>query len=203
MLKGIYAISDPLLMPNSKIFIPLKEAIKAGINIFQLRDKTSKDIEIKSLVLELDDFCKEKNVQFVLNDRVDLAINLGVSGLHIGKKETEELYSKEELKKIRQDFKGILGISCYDSLELANRAYEVQADYVAFGACFPSLTKPNAKRLDLEIFSQFNALPKCAIGGIKATNVSLIKNAQMVACIKGIWEGNITQNIEALKQNFV
>ncbi|CAM2864811.1 thiamine phosphate synthase [Helicobacter burdigaliensis] len=203
MLKGIYAISDDRLIPYSKIFASLEEAIKAGISIFQLRDKVSKDIEIKNLVLELEDFCKETGVQFILNDRIDLAIRLKVSGLHIGKKENEELYSKEELRKIRQEFLGILGISCYDSLETAKRAYEIGADYVAFGACFSSSTKPHAKKLDLEIFSKFEALPKCAIGGINAQNVSQIKNAQMIACIQGIWEGNITQNIKALKQNFV
>lgn len=78
------------------------------------------------------------------------------------------------------------------------------ADYIAFGACFKSLTKPSAKTISLEIFTQAKKLnlPMCAIGGITKDNIAQIKNAQMAACISSIWQGNIKKNVQELLENF-
>lgn len=206
MLKGIYAISDTLLTPKDKLEQSLQAAIKGGITLFQLRDKESRDEQVAELCPKLEQICKDSNVVFVLNDRVELAINLKVGALHIGKKADDTPYTLEELRQIRADYRGILGVSCYGSLELAKAATEAGADYVAFGACFCSPTKPQAKRIDLNLFKQFSMLsdsvPTCAIGGINAQNIAQLKEAQMVACISSIWRGNIVQNVQNLIKNW-
>lgn len=206
MLKGIYAISDTLLTPKDKLEQSLQAAIKGGITLFQLRDKESRDEQVAELCPKLEQICKDSNVVFVLNDRVELAINLKVGALHIGKKADDTPYTLEELRQIRADYRGILGVSCYGSLELAKAATEAGADYVAFGACFCSPTKPQAKRIDLNLFKQFSMLsdsvPTCAIGGINAQNIAQLREAQIVACISSIWRGNIVQNVQNLIKNW-
>ena len=206
MLKGIYAISDTLLTPKDKLEQSLQAAIKGGIALFQLRDKESCDEQVAELCPKLEQICKDSTVVFVLNDRVELAINLKVGALHIGKKADDTPYTLEELRQIRADYRGILGVSCYGSLELAKAATEAGADYVAFGACFCSPTKPQAKRIDLNLFKQFSMLsdsvPTCAIGGINAQNIAQLREAQIVACISSIWRGNIVQNVQNLIKNW-
>lgn len=206
MLEGIYAISDTFLTPKNKIEQSLQLAIKGGIRIFQLRDKESQDEEMIMLCRKLEQICKENNVVFVLNDRVELAIYLDIEALHIGKKLDNTPYSLEELQQIRSNYRGILGVSCYGDLKLAQNAKEVGADYVAFGSCFNSPTKPQAKRINLNLFESFNAIPNpiptCAIGGINAENISQLKSAQMVACITSIWRGDIERNVKNLIKNW-
>ena len=199
-LKGIYAISDEVLTPYNTIKSQLQEAINGGISIFQFRDKSAKDEEIESLCEELQEICKKNKVLFVLNDRVNLAIKINAQALHLGKREDNEPYTKEELLRVRKKYHGILGISCYDSENLAQNAKQIGADYVAFGSCFLSAIKPNAKRVNLSLFTQDFKLPKCAIGGINKDNIKELKNADMVACISSIWQGDIKKNVENLRK---
>lgn len=201
-LEGIYAISDENLTPYGEIFTMLQKAIVGGISIFQFRDKSHKDSEIESLVVELGDFCRQNGVLFVLNDRVELAMRIKAEGLHIGKKEEVRPYTLEELSAIRRDFGGILGVSCYGDLHLAQNAKNIGADYIAFGACFASPTKTEAKVIELDLFQKISGIKKCAIGGITPQNIHLLQNADMAACISGIWQGDICQNVRNLKQKW-
>lgn len=202
MLEGIYVISDEKLTPYQKIFEMLELAIRGGISIFQLRDKTHKDNEIKQLCIELMDYCGKNNVLFVLNDRVELACEIKSKGLHIGKKDEIESYSVQELRGIRKDFCGVLGISCYGDLQLAQNAKEMRADYIAFGACFASPTKTQAKVIPLDLFQKVTDIKKCAIGGITPSNIHYLTKADMIACISSVWNGDIVQNIYNLKRNW-
>lgn len=202
MLSGIYAISDTTLTPN--VTQALKIAIKGGISLFQLRDKTNTDVKLAPLCESLQKICKESGVTFVLNDRIELANSLQIEALHIGKKDDIAPYSLRELEQIRKNYDGILGISCYGDLNLAQNALRIGADYIALGACFTSRTKPNAQTIDLNLFKEARRLgiPLCAIGGIDATNIHLLKETDMVACVRSIWEGDIIQNIKELKEKW-
>ncbi|MDD6055177.1 MAG: thiamine phosphate synthase [Helicobacteraceae bacterium] len=200
MLQGIYAISDELLTPQNRIKEMLKEAIKGGISLFQLRDKTTQDSSLLPLCAELMQICSDFKVTFILNDRIDLAIKLNAPGLHIGTKENGIPYSLNELKEIRKNFSGILGISCYGDISLAQSAQSIGADYIAFGSCFKSPTKQEAKTISLNLFKIPLRIPKCAIGGITKENITSLKNAEMIACISSIWRGDIAQNIKDLKK---
>lgn len=204
MLYGIYAISDTNLTPYSTLTAMLEDAIEGGISLFQLRDKDTPDSTLESLCLPLMEICKARNVTFVLNDRISLAKAINAPALHIGKQEDDTPYSLDALKNIRSQFHGILGVSCYGDLNLAQNAKRAGADYIAFGSCFHSLTKPSAKTISLEIFAQAKTLklPMCAIGGIQKDNISQIQNIQMAACVRSIWEGNITKNVQDLLAAF-
>ncbi|MDY5616101.1 MAG: thiamine phosphate synthase [Helicobacter sp.] len=202
MLQGIYAISDEILTPYQEIFTMLSKAIKGGVSIFQFRDKTHQDNQIESLVTELMDYCKQEGVLFVLNDRIELAMKLQTKGLHIGKKQEVNPYSLDELLMIRKSYGGILGVSCYGDLQLAQNAKEIGADYIAFGSCFTSSTKTQAKVISLDLFQKIQRIKKCAIGGINQQNIHQLQNADMAACISSIWKGDITQNILNLKRNW-
>ena len=183
-LKGLYGISDTKLTPTKTLIAQLQKAIQGGLKIFQYRDKDSKDSEIIGLVGELQALCNENNVLFVLNDRYELAIKLGVSGLHLGRDEVSQLLD------IRESFKGIIGVSCYDSIELAQRYESAKVDYVAFGSLFPSPTKRDAKPCPLSVIVEAKhklKIPICGIGGICVDNVSLLKECDMIAVISSLW----------------
>ncbi|EES89321.1 thiamine phosphate synthase [Helicobacter canadensis] len=202
MLQGIYAISDEILTPYQEIFAMLQKAIEGGISIFQFRDKSHQDNQIESLVAELMDYCEQEQILFVLNDRIELAMKLQTKGLHIGKKQEVHPYSLEELYMIRKSYGGILGISCYGDLQLAQNAKEIGADYIAFGSCFASPTKTQAKVISLDLFQKIQGIKKCAIGGINQQNIHQLQNVDMVACISSIWKGDIIKNIDNLKRNW-
>lgn len=203
-LQGIYAISDEILTPYDILPQMLETALKAGVSIFQLRDKHTSDNELESIAKPLMALCERYNALFVLNDRVELAIKLQAKALHIGENDGD-------IASIRARFKGILGVSCYDSIKKAKVAKAMGADYVAFGAMFASKTKPNAKIAPLELLDKAKALdiPICAIGGINADNIALLHNAQMCAIISAIWDSpspdlstrleSIAKNVSALK----
>ncbi|MCI7410238.1 MAG: thiamine phosphate synthase, partial [Helicobacter bilis] len=183
-LQGLYGISDTKLTPTKTLIPQLQKAIQGGLKIFQYRDKDSKDSEIIGFVGELQALCNENNVLFVLNDRYELAIKLGVSGLHLGKDEVSQLLD------IRESFKGIIGVSCYDSIELAQRYENAGVDYVAFGSLFPSPTKRDAKPCALSVITEAKhklKIPICGIGGICVDNVSLLKECDMIAVISSLW----------------
>ncbi|MBX7490316.1 thiamine phosphate synthase [Helicobacter turcicus] len=204
MLHGIYAISDTTLTPYSALENMLECAIRGGIALFQLRDKNTPDSTLAPLCAHLMKLCDAHNVIFVLNDRIELAKTLKSPALHIGKKEDGTPYNKDELTQIRLNYHGILGVSCYGDFNLAQNAALVGADYIAFGACFHSPTKPNAKTIPLNIFTRAKnlGLPMCAIGGIQKDNIAQIKDAQMVACISSIWQGDIKKNVQELLHRF-
>lgn len=184
VLSGLYGISDNALTPKSHIFAQIKAAKDGGMRIFQYRDKDSKDSQIYEFVQELQDFCWQNNILFVLNDRYELAMKLQVSALHLGK---EELQHFDE---IRPHYRGIIGVSCYDSIDMASQYEAKGADYVAFGALFSSLTKPQAIACPLSVLSlakQRITIPICGIGGINTANANKVYECDMIAVISGLW----------------
>ncbi|KIM03307.1 MAG: thiamine-phosphate pyrophosphorylase [Sulfurovum sp. AS07-7] len=188
-LKGIYAITDNILTPNDTILTQVEQALEGGAKIIQLRDKQNSDEQIEKFSIMLQELCNKYNALFVLNDRVDIAIKLNLDGLHIGKDDYEDL------GKIREKFKGIIGVSCYGNLDSAAKAQKLGADYVAFGACFSSPTKPNAPTINLNIIKQAKEIldiPVCVIGGINRSNIDTIMTYKpdMVAIISDIWNAD-------------
>lgn len=197
-LSGLYGISDEILTPFSTLSHQVQEAIAGGMKIFQFRDKNSPDKDIVEIILHLMELCAKSDVLFVLNDRIDLAIALGVPALHIGKDDGD-------LRFVRKRFGGILGVSSYGDLARAQRAESSGADYVAFGAMFPSPTKPKALCVGAEILQRAEEslkIPICAIGGISKENIRVLKNADMCAVISALWNGNPRENAEILSKEF-
>lgn len=190
-LQGIYGISDTKLTPTKTLISQLQKAIQGGLKIFQYRDKDSEDSDIIGLIMELQAICDENNVLFVLNDRYELAIKLSVSGLHLGKDEVTKLLS------IRESFQGIIGVSCYDNVELAQDYESVGVDYVAFGSLFHSTTKKEATPCALSVLTEAKQklrIPICGIGGICDSNVFLLKECDMIAVISSLWSLKTNDN---------
>ncbi|WP_257874472.1 thiamine phosphate synthase [Helicobacter sp. 11S03491-1] len=197
-LKGLYGISDDLLTPSEKIFEMLYQAILGGLKIFQLRDKIQSDTALLELAIKIRDFCFQNDVLFVINDRVELAIKINAPALHIGSEDCSLLEAKRH-------FKGKIGVSCYDRLDLALQAQKNGANYVAFGAFFASQTKPEAKKIPLDILKEAKKIlkiPICAIGGIDCQNAIELKQADMIAVIGGLWRGNVQKNAQLLLKNW-
>lgn len=190
-LCGIYAISNELVTPYEILPLCVESALKAGVKIFQLRDKTHSDEWLYPYAKELLELCEHYGALFVLNDRLELALKLNAKALHIGR---DDASSQSALSRVRQRFKGILGVSSYGDLQRAKFLESMGVDYVAFGAFFPSSTKPNAPRASLEILARAKAeltLPICAIGGISTSNIQLLKIADMHAVIGSLWGGGL------------
>jgi len=131
---------------------------------------------------------------------VELALEVDAAGVHIGDDDISIKYAREILKD------KIIGVSCYGSIDKAINYQENGADYVAFGTCFSSPTKPNAPIIDLDIFHNIKdniKIPICAIGGINKDNIHFLKNQiDMIAVISSIWCGDIHSNIKNLRYNF-
>ncbi len=193
LLHGLYVITDDRLTPPQTLLTQVTSALEGGATIVQLRDKKSSDEEIRDTALKLQDLCKSYNALFVLNDKVELAMALGLSGLHIGKSD------HHRVTEIRKNFKGCLGVSCYGDINLAQKMQDIGIDYVAFGSFYTSPTKPQANIVDLEIISQAKEaleIPVCAIGGINSDNAAELMQHRpdMLAIVNGIWSSeDITQ----------
>lgn len=200
MLQGIYAISDEILTPYELLPQYLESALKGGVRIFQLRDKTHSDEWLYPIAKALMELCEAFEALFVINDRLSLAIKLNAPALHLGKDDMS-------ITQARECFSGILGASSYGDLQRAQELESLGVDYVAFGAFFPSPTKPNAAQIPLEILPQAKKtlkIPLCAIGGISTQNIHLLKNADMCAVISTLWQSkkeNAQSQIQTIYEN--
>jgi len=198
-LKGLYAITDEILTPNSTILKQLEEALKAGVDIVQLRDKSKKDSEIFNLAREIKDLCSNFGATFIIDDRLELAKEIDCDGIHIGKHDIEF----DKARAILKD--KIVGVSCYADVQKAKKMQEAGADYVAFGSFFPSPTKPNSaviKKETLKIAKQKLSIPICSIGGINIDNLKEISSdSDMVAVVSDIWRAkSISDRVNEYKK---
>jgi thiamine-phosphate pyrophosphorylase len=183
----LYLISPPKISA-ANFLIPLKEALKGGdVASFQLRLKHVSDDEIRRAVDLLRPVVQAHGTAFILNDRPDLAAELGCDGVHVGQEDASYAEARAALPD------GIVGVTCHDSRHLAMEAAEAGADYVAFGAFFPTKTKEPKTAADIELlrwWSQIMVVPCVAIGGITLANApALIEaGADFLAVSAGVWE---------------
>jgi thiamine-phosphate pyrophosphorylase len=183
----LYLISPPKLSA-ANFLGPLKEALKGGdVASFQLRLKHVSDDEIRRAVDILRAVVQAHGTAFILNDRPDLAAELGCDGVHIGQEDASYGEARAALPQ------GIIGVTCHDSRHLAMEAAEAGADYVAFGAFFPTQTKEPKTSADTELlrwWGDIMVVPCVAIGGITVANApALIEaGADFLAVSSGVWE---------------
>lgn len=166
----------------------LAQALDAGdCAAVQLRLKNETDDTWKRAIDALRPVTQARNVAFLLNDRADLVVPTGCDGAHVGQ---EDMAAKQARTLMGPDL--MLGVTCKSSRDLAMQAGEDGADYVAFGAFYPSNSKEVKNLADPEIlrwWSQMMELPCCAIGGITADNLSPLvqAGADFLAIIGGVW----------------
>ena len=185
----LYLIT-PDAIPDLKAFAKiLADALEAGdVACLQLRLKNVSDEAIRDAVKALMPVCHKHDVAFILNDRPDLAAELGCDGVHIG---PEDMPYDEARKVMGKD--ATVGVTCKDSYHDAMELAEAGADYVAFGAFFPTTTKETTARPDPELlatWSQMTVVPCVAIGGITVENCPILvqAGADFIAVCSGVWK---------------
>ena len=166
----------------------LKDALTGGdVASFQLRLKHVSDDEIRRATDMLRPIVQAAGAAFILNDRPDLAAELGCDGVHVGQEDASYAAARAALPS------GIVGVTCHDSRHLAMEAGEAGADYVAFGAFFPTQTKEPKTQADIELlrwWAQAMEVPVVAIGGITVGNAPVLieAGADFLAVASGVWE---------------
>ncbi|MEE8393130.1 MAG: thiamine phosphate synthase [Rhodospirillales bacterium] len=184
----LYLITPPRLEP-SKFAVILARALEAGdVASVQIRLKEAIDDDIRWAAEALGPVVRDRGAAFILNDRPDLAKEMEFDGVHIGQ---DDASLPEARQAVGAD--GIVGVTCHDSRHLAMVAAENGADYVSFGAFFPTPTKKAKTRADaeiIEIWSETTIVPLVAIGGITPQNCSpLVRaGADFLAVSSGIWD---------------
>lgn len=166
----------------------LRQALGAGdVASLQLRLKGVSDDEIRRAAETLMPIAQARDVAFIVNDRPDLAAELGADGVHIGQEDASYAEARAMVGPNR-----IVGVTAHDSRHLAIEAAEAGADYVAFGAFFPTTTKEAKAHADIELlrwWSELMVVPVVAIGGITVLNARpLIEaGADFLAVSAGVW----------------
>jgi len=183
----LYLITPPAFDPKPFADL-LAAALDAGdVAAVQLRLKDVDDDTWRRAIDVLGPISQARNVAFLLNDRADLARETGCDGAHVGQ---DDMPAREARRMLGPDL--MLGVTCHASRDLAMQAGEDGADYVAFGAFFPSGTKEAKARATPDIlswWSEMMELPCCAIGGITAENCQpLVRaGADFLAVVGSIW----------------
>ena len=168
---------------------PLARALGAGpVAAFQLRLKGVADDAILRTAEALMPICASHDVAFILNDRMDLAARLGCDGVHLGQSDGDPAAARALLGPQAQ-----IGRTCHDSRHLAMEAGEAGADYVAFGAFYPTNTHTTRYRPDPSILSWWSTLsgiPSVAIGGITPANARplIAAGADFIAAVSAVWD---------------
>ncbi len=176
----------------------LRRALGAGpVAAFQFRVKDIDQHEAAALAEPLQRICADAEVAFIVNDSIALAKRLGADGVHLGQGDCDPREARQVLGREAQ-----IGVTCHDSRHLAMEAGEAGADYVAFGAFYPTTTKPIDYRADPAILSWWTTLfaaPCVAIGGITPDNASALidAGADFLAVSSGIWSGDEADRVAA------
>lgn len=189
----LYLISPPALEPEAFAHV-LEAALEAGdVGAFQLRLKDATDAMIADAARVLLPICRKHEVAFLINDRVDLAIEVGADGVHLGQDDMPLKQARAILGEER-----VIGISCHDSGHMAMEAGEAGADYVAFGAFHATKSKSPEKLAQygtptaeiLEWWSTYTTVPCVAIGGMTPENCVpfVAAGADFIAAITAVWE---------------
>lgn len=184
----LYLITPPALPDLAAFSRELARALEGGdVAALQIRLKDVADDVVAAAVEALSPIARAHDVAVILNDRPDLAARLDCDGVHVGQGDTPYAAARKLMGKDR-----MVGVTCHDSRHLAMEAAEAGADYVAFGAFFPTTTKdaPIVAEPDiLSIWQETMEVPCVAIGGITAANAAPLATAgaDFLAVSGGVW----------------
>jgi thiamine-phosphate pyrophosphorylase len=204
-LSGLYVITDTSLQAPKKLGSHVEQALQGGAKLVQYRDKSGdRTLQLKQSK-QLAQLCKQYNVPLIINDNIDLAVEVGAAGVHLGRDDCNLSDARKQLGK-----QAIIGVSCYNEWQRALTAIENGADYIAFGRFFESKTKPDATPASKKLLQRAKLelqIPVVAIGGITPDNAASLINAgaNMLAVIRGVFTEpdikTVAQQYAALFQN--
>ena len=187
-LHGLYGLTDAQLMPTDQQMLEqVESALRGGMRLLQYRDKSSDSERRLRQVRALLDLCRQYDCPLLINDDVELAHASGANGVHLGQQDGSVRAAREYLGA-----HALIGQTCHDRIELAHQAVRQGADHVAFGAFFPSLTKPNAQPAPLSLLQEAKAqlaVPVVAIGGISVDNATQVieAGADLIAVVHALF----------------
>jgi thiamine-phosphate pyrophosphorylase len=191
--RGLYAITPESLAR-------VEAALASGaLCALQYRAKHAGPAQRLEEAAQLAGLCRAYGVALIVNDDLELALEVDAAGVHLGRDDGD-------LADARAKLPGrLLGVSCYDRPERAERAVAAGADYVAFGSVFPSRTKPGAVRAPLALFGCAFGVPKVAIGGITLENAPqvLAAGADCLAVITDLFDApDVAARAQAYRRLF-
>jgi len=191
-LSGLYPVTDTSLLKNLTEQVRL--TLEGGARVVQYRDKSNDHTRRLNEARQLKKLCYEYNALLIINDDIQLAIDTNADGVHLGAEDQDLSQARSELGKNK-----IIGISCYNQLDLAIEAERHGANYVAFGSFFSSAIKPDAVKADIELLHQAQqqiSIPIAAIGGITLQNAQTLvtAGANMLAVINGVFAQKAIQS---------
>lgn len=200
---GLYLIT-PDDADSERFLARVSSVLCRDIAVLQYRNKLANTDQMHKQASALLSLCRNLGIIFIINDDIGLAHSLGADGVHLGEQDGDLKTARNLLGA-----NAIIGMSCYNSLALAEKAATDGANYIAFGAVYPSGTKPLARNAGLELFSQAGPLdlPMVAIGGITPDNAArtLAAGANFLAVIGAIFNAadpahEVTRFISAFNQ---
>jgi len=185
VIKGLYAVS-PEAEDSAQLLASVGQVLDNGVSILQYRNKSDNTVKRLRQASLLASLCKSRHVLFLINDDITLARAVEADGVHLGKTDGSVAEARALLGP-----NAIIGVSCYDDIHLAEQAVRDGASYIAFGAVYPSHTKPHAVAAPLSLFAQAKqlGLPSVAIGGITPENAAdvVAAGADAIAVISGLF----------------
>ena len=197
-IKGLYAIT-PDSTDTPELLRRTRLVLSGGASVLQYRNKIA-DAKLRlEQATALRELTREFTVAFIVNDDAQLAAQVDADGVHLGETDGELKAARALLGAGK-----IIGVSCYNQLMLAKEAVAAGADYVAFGAFYPSTVKPDTVRVKVELLRQACvqiAVPLVAIGGITVQNAGVLleAGADSLAVISALF---FADNCKAAAQNF-
>jgi len=198
VISGLYAIT-PDCADTSDLLRRAQLVLAGGASVLQYRNKMANKTLLLAQAQLLRELTSQFSVPLIINDDVQLVAQVGADGVHLGAADTTPDAARAVLGRQK-----IIGVSCYNSPSLARKAVTEGADYVAFGAFFSSLVKPDAVAANIDLLRQMRAeleVPLVAIGGITAQNgADLIKaGADSLAVISALFDA---ADIQEAAQSF-
>lgn len=183
--RGLYLLTPD--EPDTERLLSRTAPLLPHVAWLQYRNKAASSTRRHEQAHALAQLCAAAGKPLVINDDVVLALETGAAGVHLGEDDADP-------RQVRRQAGASLaiGVSCYDSLARAEAAAAAGADYLAFGAFFPSTTKPGARRATPDVLSEAArfGLPRVAIGGITPDNAPALvaAGADLVAVISGVYD---------------
>lgn len=193
----LYAITDSSSLDKKVFFEKIEEALQGGVTILQLREKELDEDSFTDEAIEVKSLCRKYGVPLIINDNVDVALKSGADGVHVG---IEDMPIDEIRRKTPDSF--IIGATC-KTVEQAQSAERLGADYMGVGAVFPSPTKKNAVRITREQLKEICSsvsIPAVAIGGITLENVGELQDGGMsgIAVVSAVFSADDIQKAASL-----
>ena len=185
--RGLYVITDCVNLDTSGLLRKSRLILEAGVAVLQYRDKTPDAAIRMERALALQKLCTRYNTVFLINDDVELAVQVGADGVHIGREDAGYDQSRALLGR-----QALIGVSCYNQLERALLAEHQGADYAAFGAFYPTATKTTEFRAHPDLLIRAKrrlAIPVVAIGGITPENAAVLigAGADLLAVVNSVY----------------